>query len=72
MSKRSEGSRGGHRAGKAPTQRQVRVGEEIRHVLAALLSRGEFRDPELQNRVITVTGAARLHNRDFPTNIYSI
>ena len=55
MSKRSEGSRGGHRAGKAPTQRQLRVGEEIRHVLAALLSRGEFRDPELQNRVITVT-----------------
>lgn len=55
MGKRSDGSKGGHRAGKAPSQRQLRVGEEIRHVLAALLNRGEFRDPDLQNRVITVT-----------------
>jgi ribosome-binding factor A len=55
MSKHRDGSKGAHRAGKAPTQRQLRVGEEIRHVLAALLSRGEFRDPELQNRAITVT-----------------
>jgi ribosome-binding factor A len=55
MSKHGQGSRAGHRAGKAPTQRQLRVGEEIRHVLAELLARGEFRDPDLQNRVITVT-----------------
>jgi ribosome-binding factor A len=43
------------RAGQAPSQRQLRVGEELRHILADVLGRGEFRDPDLQNRVITVT-----------------
>jgi ribosome-binding factor A len=43
------------RAGQAPSQRQLRVGEELRHVLADILGRGEFRDPALQDRVITVT-----------------
>lgn len=43
------------RNGKAPTQRQLRVGEEIRHALSAILVRAEFRDPELVGRVITVT-----------------
>ena len=42
-------------AAKAPTQRQLRVGEEIRHVLAAVFLRGEFRDPELANEHVTVT-----------------
>ncbi len=41
--------------GSAPTQRQLRVGEELRHVLAAVLSRGELRDPALQDASITVT-----------------
>lgn len=40
---------------KAPTQRQLRVAEEIRHVLSALFSRHEIRDPELANETITVT-----------------
>ena len=40
---------------KAPSQRQLRVGEEIRHVLAELLMRGHFRDPDLQDVTITVT-----------------
>ena len=40
---------------KAPTQRQLRVAEEIRHVLAALFLRREFRDPELAEAQITVT-----------------
>ena len=38
-----------------PTQRQLRVGEEIRHALASLLARGELRDPELSGRSVTVT-----------------
>ena len=42
-------------AAKAPSQRQLRVGEEIRHVLAELLARGHFRDPDLQEVTITVT-----------------
>jgi ribosome-binding factor A len=40
---------------KAPSQRQLRVGEAIRHSLADVLMRGELRDPELAGRSITVT-----------------
>lgn len=43
------------RASKPPSQRQLRVGEELRHIIAALIERGEFRDPDLQGRAITVT-----------------
>lgn len=42
-------------AAKAPSQRQLRVGEEIRHVLAEVLARGHLRDPDLQGVTITVT-----------------
>ncbi|MGB8274157.1 MAG: 30S ribosome-binding factor RbfA [Alphaproteobacteria bacterium] len=38
-----------------PSQRQLRVGEEIRHVLAAVIERGEMADPELRDIPITVT-----------------
>jgi ribosome-binding factor A len=38
-----------------PSQRQLRVGEELRHALAHVLERGELRDPALQNAAITVT-----------------
>ncbi len=41
------------RAG-APSQRQLRVAEEVRHVLADLFARAEFRDPELAASHITV------------------
>jgi ribosome-binding factor A len=37
-----------------PSQRQLRVGEEIRHVLVEVLARGELRDPALQGVSITV------------------
>lgn len=40
---------------KAPSQRQLRVGEELRHVLAGILARGELRDPHLAGRSITVS-----------------
>jgi ribosome-binding factor A len=36
-------------------QRQLRVGELIRHALAQMLERGEVRDPELAGLVVTVT-----------------
>ncbi|MDB5414386.1 MAG: ribosome-binding factor RbfA [Rubritepida sp.] len=39
----------------APTQRQLRVAEEVRHALAAIFERGDFRDPDLANARITVT-----------------
>jgi ribosome-binding factor A len=39
----------------APSQRQLRVAEEIRHVLSGLFARTEFRDPELAGEHITVT-----------------
>lgn len=43
------------RQGKAPSQRQLRVGEEIRHALANLIERGEIHDPELAAGSVTIT-----------------
>ena len=40
---------------RAASQRQLRVGEEIRHILAQLLRPGELRDPALRDANITVT-----------------
>ncbi len=40
---------------KAPGQRQLRVGEEIRHVLARIFERETLRDPALANVRLTVT-----------------
>lgn len=48
MSKRPE------RAGK-PSFRLLRVGEEIRHILAGLLARGDIHDDVLERASITVT-----------------
>ncbi len=41
-------------AGRTPSQRQLRVGELIRHALSEILARGEVHDPELSGLVITV------------------
>jgi ribosome-binding factor A len=38
----------------APSQRQLRVGELIRHVLAEMLTRGEIHDEVLTTHVVTV------------------
>jgi ribosome-binding factor A len=43
------------RDGRTASQRQLRVGEELRHVLSEVLARGELRDPDLVGRTITVT-----------------
>jgi ribosome-binding factor A len=40
---------------KGPGQRQLRVGEMLRHALADMLLRGEIADPELEKQKITVT-----------------
>jgi ribosome-binding factor A len=37
-----------------PSQRQLRVGELIRHALAQMLSRGEIYDPVLASHVVTI------------------
>jgi ribosome-binding factor A len=41
--------------GAGPSQRQLRVAEEVRHALAALFERRDFRDPELASAHVTVT-----------------
>ncbi|MEJ1967729.1 MAG: 30S ribosome-binding factor RbfA [Rhizomicrobium sp.] len=38
-----------------PTQRQLRVGEMLRHALADVLRRGDIRDPELAGVSVTIT-----------------
>jgi len=38
----------------APTQRQLRAGELVRHALVEILAREEFRDPALQGVAITI------------------
>ena len=37
-----------------PTQRQLRVGELVRHALADLLARGAVTDPDLDGAIVTV------------------
>jgi ribosome-binding factor A len=43
------------RRANAPSQRQLRVGEELRHALVDILARGHFRDPALDDVHATVT-----------------
>lgn len=38
-----------------PTQRQLRVGEMLRHALADILRRGDIRDPDLVGVSVTIT-----------------
>ncbi len=41
-------------APRSASQRQLRVGELVRHALAELLSRGEVHDPVIEGHLITV------------------
>ncbi len=41
-------------SGPSASQRQLRVGELIRHALAEILQRGEVHDPDLAGTVVTV------------------
>ena len=40
---------------RGPSQRQLRVAEEIRHSIAELIERGAMKDPELRDVPVTVT-----------------
>lgn len=40
---------------RAPSQRQLRVGEELRHEMVHILEHAHFRDPDLASVSITVT-----------------
>ena len=39
----------------APSQRMLRVAEEVRHALSGVFARGDLRDPELADARVTVT-----------------
>lgn len=39
---------------RGPSQRQLRVGELIRHELAAMLTRGDVHDPVIEGHLITI------------------
>ena len=40
---------------KGRSVRLLRIGEQVRHALAALLARGEVRDPVLQSHIVSVS-----------------
>ncbi|MEM9279062.1 MAG: 30S ribosome-binding factor RbfA [Pseudomonadota bacterium] len=40
---------------KGPSQRQLRVGENVRHALTQLIQRGEVQDDRLQSAVISIS-----------------
>ena len=44
-----------HTAKRPPSQRQLKVGEEIRHAVATVLIRNETHDPALESLSITVS-----------------
>ena len=46
------------RAASGPSQRQLRVGELIRHALAEMFSRGDIHDPVIEGHMITVPEVA--------------
>ena len=41
-----------------PSQRQLRVGELVRHALAEMLSRGDIHDPVIEGHMITIPEVA--------------
>ena len=47
--------RSDHHKNREPSQRQLRVGEELRHALSRILQRGELRDPARKDDAVTVT-----------------
>ena len=60
MRHRTSSRGGGRRTGRhdgptGPSQRQLRVGEALRHALAEILFRNEIRDPDLDGVSVTIT-----------------
>ena len=54
MSRRNDRSPSSHQ-GHGPSQRQLRVGEMLRHALSDILREREIRDPDLEGVSVTVT-----------------
>ncbi|MCK5932874.1 MAG: 30S ribosome-binding factor RbfA [Fulvimarina manganoxydans] len=48
-------SRSHQKPGSGPTQRQLSVGEKVRHALTEVMQRGEIRDPLLEKAVVSVS-----------------
>jgi ribosome-binding factor A len=48
-------SKSGRGGGSGPSQRQLRVGELVRHKLAEMLTRGEIHDDVLASHVVTIS-----------------
>jgi ribosome-binding factor A len=42
------------KSGRPPSQRQLRVGELLRHALSEIIGRGDIRDPALEGTAVTV------------------
>jgi ribosome-binding factor A len=42
-------------SGSGPSQRMLRVGEQVRHALSDMLSRGEIMDPLIETSVISIS-----------------
>jgi len=55
MKRRSSAHSGYGDPAAGPSQRQLRVGEELRHALAQIIERAHFRDPVLQDVSVTFT-----------------
>ena len=60
MSRHRSPRGGGRRTGRndgplGPSQRQLRVGEMLRHALADILRQNEIRDPDLDGVSVTIT-----------------
>ncbi|MGE5538352.1 MAG: 30S ribosome-binding factor RbfA [Gemmatimonas sp.] len=58
MKRRKQAARGPLRGPEAPegrSQRQLRVGEALRHALVRIMERAHFRDPDLLDVSVTVT-----------------
>jgi len=55
MDRRSSRHSDARGTARPPSQRQLRVGEELRHALSEIFARGDLRDPDLTGRSITVT-----------------
>ncbi len=53
--KKNEPDTAPHRQQKGPSQRQLRVGELLRHALAEIFVREKIADPDLANLLITVS-----------------
>jgi ribosome-binding factor A len=55
MTRRSGGGKGRDSGGRGPSQRQLRVGEELRHALTRVFARAELSDPDLDGLTATIT-----------------